>query len=192
MTRYWKVLDENGRSTHGGDFQYSLPRWSETRGWIPGQWTPLITDMVPCERGYHVCQDAHLLEWLGPRIYACEIRGQIIDHGDKIVSGQVRLTCPTPWDEVSARLFAVECASDVLSLYESRCPNDPRVSDCLQTALAFAMGDATDAELAAARDAAGYAAGDAARAAAGAAAWAAARAAQTSRLLWWIGADAEA
>lgn len=185
IERYWKVLDANGRSCHGGSFQWSLPRWHRTKGWIPGAWTPLIEEIRPCSRGYHVCRDGDLLRWLNARIYACEVRGPIIEQSDKVVVGQVRLTCPTPWDDVSARLFAVECASDVLSLYESKYPGDPRVSDCLQTAFLFALGEATDSQR------------DAAWAAARAAAWAvardAARDAQTRRLLWWMGAiDGEA
>ncbi len=154
MTRYWKVLDENGKSCHGGDFQYDLPRWDDRKGWIPGAWTPLIETVVPCQSGYHVCKDEHLLAWPGPRIYACEIRGTVVDHGNKIVAGQVRLTCPTPWDDVAARLFAVECASEVLSLYEARYPNDDRPSEALRITLLYALGEATDEEWAAARDAA--------------------------------------
>ena len=171
--RYWKILDEQGRACHGGAYQYDLPTWDERKGWIPGAWTPLITDLAPCARGYHVCRDEHLPHWLRPRIYACEVRGEIIDHGDKVVAGQIRLTCQTPWDEMSARLFAIECASDVLSLYESQYPGDPRVCDCLEVAFRFALGEATDDERAAAWDAARAAA----RAAAGAAAWDAAGAA---------------
>lgn len=177
MTRYWKVLDEQGRACHGGEFQYDLPKWSPTKGWIPGTWTPLIETVVPCQSGYHVCKDEHLLQWLGPRIYACEVRGEVVAHSDKIVAGSIRLTCPTPWDAMSARLFAVECASETLSLYESKYPDDARPSEALQTAFRFALGDATNDEFAAAR------------AAAGDAALAAARDAQSRRLLWWLGVD---
>ena len=192
MERYWKVLDAEGRACHGGDFRYDLPRWSRTRGWIPGAWAPAIPDVAPCVRGYHVCRDRDLLDWLGARIYACEVRGTVVVAEDKVVAESIRLLAPTPWDETSARLFAVECAAEVLPLYEAAHPGDTRVSDCLVTAFRYALGDATDADLDAARDAARAAAWDAASDAAKAAARAAARAAQTTRLLWWLGVDENA
>lgn len=198
--RYWKVLNAEGQSCHGGTFTWSLPRWDARRGWIPGEWTPLIEGVVACKRGYHVCRDADLLGWLGERVYACEVRGEVVVQHSKVVAGQVRLTCPTPWDATSARLFAVECAADVLPLYERAHPGDSRVSDSLVTAFRYAVGDATVAELdAAALDtawAARRAVGDARQAA-----WTAldaavgssryAPAAATQRLLWWLGATSE-
>jgi hypothetical protein len=189
MTRYWKILDENGRSCHGGSFQWSLPRWSKTRGWIPGDWTPAIPNLRMCERGYHVCRDEHLVTWLHARIYACEIRGASIEADDKLVVESVRLIAPTPWDETSARLFAVECAANCLDEYEKRYPGDLRVSDCIEVAMRLALGEATGAERSAASSA--RSAASSARSAASSAesaAWSAARSAQTERLLWWIGA----
>lgn len=182
MTRYWKILDANGRACHGGRYQYDLPRWDDEEGWIPGAWTPAIPNIVACRRGYHVCRDQDLVHWLHARIYACEVRGKIIVEDNKVVAESIRLTAPTPWDECSARLFAVECAADVLYLYEREHPNDPRVADALIVAYRYALGDATESELAAAG------------AATWAATWAAARdaardAAQTQRLLVWLNAE---
>ena len=183
--RYWKVLDANGRSCHGGSFQYSLPTWDEDKGWVPGAWTPPIRNPELCVRGYHVCRDGDLLHWLNARIYACEVRGTIIVADDKVVVESVRLTCPTPWDETAARLFAVECAADELPIYERQYPGDSRCADALEVAFRYAVGDATDTELAAARAAARDAAWDAARDAAWDAAWAA----ETRNLLRWLGAE---
>ena len=84
-----------------------------------------------------------------------------------------------------ARLFACDCADTVLPIFESEKPDDPRPRKAIQTARDYAVGLATQDQLAAARDAARAAARDAAwaaaraaaRAAAWAAAWAAARAA---------------
>ncbi|PRF89605.1 hypothetical protein [Burkholderia multivorans] len=81
------------------------------------------------------------------------------------------------------RLFAVWCARQVEHLME-----DQRSKDALNVAERFANGDASDEELAAARDAAWDAAWDAARAAARAAAWDAARAA--ARAAAWAAAGA--
>ena len=188
VIRYWKVLDAAGHSCHGGDFTWSLPTWSKTKGWIPGDWTPNVTPRL-CESGYHVCRDDDLIHWLGERIYACEVRGEVDEADDKVVAESVRLLCPTPWDDVSARLFTAECAAEVLPLYEARYPNDSRVSDCLETSFRYALGDASEPERAAAYLAAHSAADAAADAAASLAAGLAAHSAQTARLLWWIGAS---
>jgi len=38
MVKYFKVLDENGRSCHGGDAEWSLPNalWGRTRRYMVG------------------------------------------------------------------------------------------------------------------------------------------------------------
>lgn len=208
--RFWKVTGPNGEACHGGSFTYDLPKWSKTKGWVPGAWTPLIANVEPCHSGYHVCRDKDLLGWYNnARIWACEIRGERKDQSDKVAAGQVRLLAPTPWDDVTARLFAVDVAAAALPLFEKYRPTDSRVSDCLEVAHRYALGDANDSDRAAAWDAARAAAraaaGDAARAAAWAAAWAAAgavagaaardvawdaaRQRQTAVLLWWLGAS---
>src|ERR1035437_2466644 len=79
--RYWKVLDAQGLACHGGTFQYDLPKGSK-----PGKWTPTITDMEPCTRGYHLCRDADLIGWCNnATIWAAEPRGRIIEQSDKVV-----------------------------------------------------------------------------------------------------------
>ena len=74
-----------------------------------------------------------------------------------------------------ARMFACDCAEAVLPIFESEKPDDPRPRKAIQTARDYAVGLATQEQLAAARVAAWDAARDAARDAAWAAAWAAAR-----------------
>ena len=89
-----------------------------------------------------------------------------------------------------ARLFACDCAESVLPIFESEKPDDPRPRKAIQTARDYAVGLATQEQLAAAwaaaqdaaRAAAWAAAQDAARDAAGAAARAAAGAAQSENL----------
>ena len=76
------------------------------------------------------------------------------------------------------RLFACWCAEQVLPLFERAHPDDDRPRIAIQVATAYAMGEATQEELAAAMDAAydaacAASAWSAARAAAWAAAWAA-------------------
>jgi len=75
------------------------------------------------------------------------------------------------------RLLAADCAEDVLHL-----ARDPRAAEAIRVARLFAVGRATEQQLAAAQVAAWAAARDAARAAA----WAAARAA--ARVAAWAAA----
>jgi hypothetical protein len=80
------------------------------------------------------------------------------------------------------RLFAVWCARQVEHLM-----TDERSKRACDVAERYALGQATDEELAAAWDAASDAASDAARAAASDAAWAAALDAQTKKFLEIVG-----
>ena len=57
-TKLYKVL-RDGNACHGGEFAYPLPT-----GGKPGKWTPKVADLRACQRGYHVCDAAHLAEWL--------------------------------------------------------------------------------------------------------------------------------
>ena len=173
MTNYthdtvFKVLDGT-KSMHGGIAE-----------WTPGEWMPEITDIEPCARGYHLCVGPkHLREWFGPDIWTAEYAGERIDHaGDKFVVSEARiLQHVDAWNERTARLFAADCAEDVLYLFENERPNDQRPRQAIETARRYANGDATQEELRAAWAAAGDAARDAAWAAAWAAAWDAAWAA---------------
>jgi hypothetical protein len=85
-------------------------------------------------------------------------------------------------DESKLRLFACDCAEQVLPLFEREYPEDKRPRVAIETARRFANGEATQQELAAAWDAAGAAAGAAAWAAAWATAGATARAYQADKL----------
>ena len=166
----YKVLAEDGAPHHGGSGRWHLPR-----GTRPGKWMPKITDVEPCHRGYHVCRPDQVIQWLGPTIWTVEVRGAVIDHGDKLVVGEARLLAKCDhWNDRTARLFAAACARDVLPIFERAYPGDDRVRRCIETVEAFARGEVDKTVLAAVRAAAWDAS-----AAARAAAWAR----QTRRLL---------
>jgi len=167
---FYKVLAADGSACHGGSGKWHLPK-----GKRPGKWMPVIEDIVPCERGYHLVTLAQLPEWLGAVIWIAEGRGEHLEQSDKHVFSQARLIGKVDsWDARTARLFACDCAERVLSVYEKEYPDDTRPRHAIEVARRFAHGNATDEELAAARDAAWDAASAAAGAAASAAAWAAA------------------
>ena len=158
MTVYYKFLDPGGRSC------WSDCTWHLPDGERPGKWMPEITGLVPCQRGYHVATIDQLVDWLGPELWEVECRGEHIDHGDKHVFGQARLVRRIDgWNDRTARLFAADCAARVLHLFEACCPGDPRPRRAIDVARAFADGQATMGDLAAARNAAKAAAGRAAR-----------------------------
>ena len=193
----YKVLNEKGKSFNGGNCLWSLPTQAEDGTWVPGEWMPEIAGpLVPCENGYHLCEDAQVVGWLGPAIYESEIDGDVIYADDKIVVRRVRLTRRTKWNDSVARQYARWCAFQVAHLWDM--PDivrqyletgDESISDAAWAAARAAAWDAANAAAraaawaaraaawAAASDAAWDAAWDAANAAARAAAWDAAMAA---------------
>jgi hypothetical protein len=170
MGKYYKTLDKDGCSCHGGEAEWSLPTRNADGTWTPGEWMPEIEgELKPCRNGYHVVTLEQLPNWIGERIFEVEVGKEILPDDDKSVVRTCRLTreC-TGWDERTARLFACDCAEHVLSLYEAKYPDDDRPRKAIEVARRYAEGTATREELAAARAAAWAAEG-----AAGAAAWAA-------------------
>jgi hypothetical protein len=144
------------------------------------RWTDTVADPLLCKRGWHGCRWEDTIVHISDELWVCELGGQVVAGDDKVVSERLRLVRKTPMDDRRLRLFAADCAEDVLPLFEQERPDDVRPRAAIAAARAFARGEITaaarDAARAAARAAAGDAAGAAARAAAGAAARAAARA----------------
>ena len=165
---FYKALDEDGCSCNGGSGQWSLPRDGG-----PGEWMPAIEGtLVPCKNGYHLCEDAQVLDWLDVRIFEAEYRGEMIRYDDKIVVREARLVREfLEWNEGNARLFACDCAERVLPLFECVFADDARPREAIAVARCFAAGTATELELSAAEAAASTAARSAARFAAWSAAW---------------------
>ena len=106
--KLYKVLSADGRSCHGGDFQWSLPTKNEDGSWTPGDWTlPIEGEVVPCENAYHLCAEGDLMHWLGEMICEAEVEGDVHGGGDKhYTGGRVRLlrVCEH-WNEKTARLL---------------------------------------------------------------------------------------
>ena len=113
--RLFKVLGENRTAFHGGSGK-----------WFARKWMPPIADIKPWVRGYHLCREKDLLGWLGPEIWEAEYRGERIDQADKIVVSEARLVRRLPWDERTARLFAADCAEQVLHLIPGMLPGSSR------------------------------------------------------------------
>ena len=195
--KYYKVLGKGGVPCNGGTGQWSLPM-----GKKPGGWMPKIDNIVPCQRGYHLCRAEDLICWLNEEIYEAEGRGKSIRHENKDVFEQARLIRKIEtWNERTDRLFAVDCAEHVLPIFEKQYPNDDRPRKAIHAARDFVDGKISKESLDAARDAEGRVAwtGDVAWAAGGAvwaagtAVWAAWDVAWARDVAWDVaGAVAEA
>ena len=86
MTTYYKAFACNGRTLHDRD-PWPLPQSDR-----PGEWLPLITEVVPCESGYHVMTADQLGYWPGWSLYEVEGRGAVaVVQDDKVVVGQARI-----------------------------------------------------------------------------------------------------
>jgi hypothetical protein len=163
---YYKVLAQDQTPHHGG-----------TGKWVKKRWRTVDGPLAPCANGIHFCRRDQLLSWLGPTLWLFEDGSpeETVDAGDKMVTRRGRIVERIDtWNDVTARLFAADCAEAVLHLIPEnhRAPFDHAV----WAARAFARGDISRSESAAAS----AAAWDAASAAAGAAAWDAARAAASA------------
>ena len=171
----FKVLGADLSSFHGGTGRWTVNRWRHVK-------PPLRA----CSHGLHVVTVNQLPAWLGPTIWRVEVEGARLDEADKIVVERARITTRCDgWNEVSARLFAADCAEHVLPIFEKARPNDDRPRKAIEAARAFARDEIGDAAWAAAWAAARAAAWAAARittAAARDAAWAAERAWQADKL----------
>ena len=135
----YKVLMSYGTSPYTG-FRWPLPSDGK-----PGEWVEVQGDLFVCENGIHFCRgEKQLLEWLGPRIYRFEAdpEADIIISTDKCVIRRGRLlSCLDAWNDVTARLFAADCAEHVLWIWTKHYPDDDRPRRAISAARAFAAGE---------------------------------------------------
>jgi hypothetical protein len=144
--------------------------------WRPGKWRSVEGELIPCENGLHLCRRQDLLPHISEQLWIAEAdTAEMIEHeGNKIVVRRARILRRVETiNDCTMRLFACDCADRVVLLTKS-----DKGKNCIAVARRYAHGEATDEELAAARDAAwaavSRAANDAAwdaREAACAAAW---------------------
>jgi len=180
MTLY-KFTAEGGQSPYGHGV------------WTPGKWRTVTPPLVACSHGIHYVKGRNFTPWLNAELWTFEDYGDTLDADDKLVTTRGRiLELVDGWNNVTARLFAADCAENVVHLI----PESHRepFTVAISVARRYAHGDATDEERDAARAAAAAAAAAAAWAAAGdaAAAWDRAAAAAAARDAAWAAAAAAA
>lgn len=100
---YYKVLLQ-GRSCHGGDTEWALPKQREDGTWEPGDWMPEIQGQLMLHiNGYHLTREPARWWQEGAECYVAEWDGEHVgDGGDKIAVRRCRLL---------RRLTAAELAS---------------------------------------------------------------------------------
>jgi hypothetical protein len=156
--KLYKVLGKNGEAVHGGD-----GAWHRDGEWMP----PIEGELLPCQNGYHLSRKEDLLLWLAPTIWEAEYKGERLNHDKKVIVRQARITKKLSWDDTIARLFVIDCAERVMHLGD-----EVVFSTVLAVAYLYAIGEASEDELALARDAVRSATKAATKAAARSAAWA--------------------
>jgi len=151
-----KVTGPNATACWGGRGQWNKPH-SKNR---PGKWMPLIKDIEPCRKGYHICQGPQVLKWLHTELYEVEIRGEQVREKDKIVAQQARLVRRIKTgNERTIRLWACDCAERVSHYWKGEYLDwkgeyldDNRLVEVIKVARAYAKGKVTEKELRAAYD----------------------------------------
>jgi len=143
--KYYKVLNKKHQSCNGGKGTWKKGVWKHK----------LELPLNPCEHGYHLCRKKDIMKWLDEEIWIAEGRGHKIICDNKVVFQQARIIKKLDtWNDITARLFACDCAEHVLKNYEKEFPGDHRVRDCIEVARKYAFGKATEEELLAVRSAA--------------------------------------
>mgnify|MGYP001228242664 CR=1 FL=1 len=176
----FKIL-ENGKSCHGGNLQWDLPK-QDGDIWIPGAWHSVEGDLAMCKRGIHLTDSPYKWYTWNCQCWEAEARGagSCDEQERKCVARSARLLRPV--EHPAWWIRAHEFVEKDIPAVPWLCPDGkPDASWKLfeMPDLAAAWDAAWDAAGDAARAAA--AAGDAARDAAGAAAWVAAGDAAAAR-----------
>jgi hypothetical protein len=139
-----------------------------------GEWTQNVNPVI-CRSGWHGMVERNVLEHLPQEkatLWVVEIDGKRVDDENKFAATRMKLVRPIGLaDDRRLRLFAADCAEDVLPIFYKIRPNDDRPAKAIKVARRFANGEATSDERAAAWAAAEAASRDAAGDAAWAAAW---------------------
>jgi len=155
--KLYKSLSRDGRSCHGGNAEWSLPKKSVDGRWEPGEWMEEIEgELELCSNGYHLCNSEQLILWLGARIFEAEHKGEIKEGEDKQVVRRCRLVRECEgWNEKTARLFACWCVrntplGDGRKVWELM--TDGRSREAVEVSERYARGEASEEELEEARD----------------------------------------
>lgn len=127
-----KFLTRDGYPCHGGSGRWALPSHD-----APGEWMPVIDDLKPCRRGYHLCRmlpSTDLFSHASPYLWISQYMGDHIVHNNKVVAGRARLVLPVDtWNVTNQRLFIIDCVEHVLPWCGAELPRCREFLDTLRT-----------------------------------------------------------
>lgn len=154
----FKALDFGGISGLGRDSEFvgKLPIGDQSGAWVEIQ-GPLEIDKnsLMGDHGIHLASRRWLVRYLCNELYDAEYSGETRRDGRYFVARKVRLLRRlTNWNERTSRLFAADCAADVLMVFERQRPTDLRPRTAIDVARRFANGSASQEELEVAKGAA--------------------------------------
>src|ERR1035441_452466 len=105
-----------------------------------GEWTEPLAPSL-CKSGWHACYERDVLTHLPQEhaaLWVVEVKGELVKGNDKIVSTQMRLVRKIgTTDDRKLRLFAADCAEDVLPIFQKGSPDYKRVFECIQVVRRF-------------------------------------------------------
>ena len=108
----------------------------------PGVWMPPAIGDLSFDTGYVLYRFPRVLKGLGPRLYAADYRGDLVDLEDQVIVRQARLfRWIDTWNEQTQRLFAADCAERVVYLFEQGYPHNDWASRAIAVARQFANGE---------------------------------------------------
>ena len=114
--------------------------------WKQGVWRSTSTPLIPCLRGIHYCRKDQIVQWLNAELWLFEPRedAELLDHGNKLVCSKGRIVERIDaWNETTARLFAADCAEQVVHLIPESY-RDP-FTNAIRVARLYARGECDDA-----------------------------------------------
>lgn len=94
MVTLYKVL-VNGRSMHGGNFKYSLPKRVEGK-WVAGNWhrIPKRENLIVCTRGFHATAKPSTWWVSGARVFVAKVSAEQLVESNKVCARGIRLIRP--------------------------------------------------------------------------------------------------
>jgi hypothetical protein len=122
--QYYKTILD-GKTSSYGDHKWIMNKWYQCEG-----------ELKLCGNGFHaseLIQDAMVYVRPG---YVCkvEVRGDVVHGDDKSCFREMRIVKAYKWTKKDSVALAIECAEQVLSIYEAKYPKDMRVRDAIKAA----------------------------------------------------------
>ena len=146
--RYFKVLNPDGSTCHGGKANYPLPADSNAGDWL----APIDSKLIWCKNGYHICRTSDLFDWVGPAIFEVEFDGEMVVERNTLICRKVRLIKQLNWNKQIAHQLIIDIVEHILPVYERRKPGDNSARRSLELAQKYNQGLVAQEELAKVND----------------------------------------